>query len=494
MASGVAFSFNKQRASIALISISSFSLFCFAASLDPFLNLWDERFHALVAKNLVQHPFVPTLYDDPVLKMSYDRWDYFHIWLHKQPLFLWQMALSFKLFGYSEFALRLPSVILLTITVLGAFRVGKVLVNQKVGMLTSILIMSSFYLFELISGRGQIDHNDISFLAYTTLSIWSLVEYQNSKKNYWIVLIGLFSGMAILCKWLVGLLVYSGWLLLKAQKKEFKLKQWGDLLISLMITAAIAVPWQIYTMIRFPEEASSALSYNALHFSIPIEGHGGTYLFHFDHFNELYGEYALLLIIPGLISLYLTTAKKELAISLIGMGAIVYLFFTLAATKMTSFPLVASIPVYLSLSAFIYFIFNILTKKIHSRSTVQILFSGVLLLLLLWRFDFKSIKRNYTNETNRTSYREQMIEITEVYKSLKLPDNSVLFNARGHAVQGMFYLGIPVYNEIPTESQVLEIRAKGREVAVFKEDDVPLPEYLTQDNNVRILKCNFTSL
>lgn len=477
-----------------LILILSILVFATAASLDPFLNLWDERFHAVVAKNLVQHPFVPTLYDDPVLKMSYDRWDYFHIWLHKQPLFLWQIALSFKLFGYSEFALRLPSVILITITTLTAFRVGRILIGKEVGLIASLLMITSFYLFELVSGRGQIDHNDVSFLAYISLSIWSLVEYHNSNKKYWIVLIGLFSGLAILCKWLVGLLVYSGWLLLKVQKREFRLKQWGDLFISLIVTAFVSLPWQIYTLIRFPEEASSAFRYNALHFSIPIEGHGGTYLFHFDHFNELYGEYALLLIFPGLITLYLTTAKKELAISLFGMGAIVYLFFTMAATKMTSFPLVASIPVYISLSSFIYFIFKLLAKRVRSRMVVHLLFYGLILGLFFWRMDFKSIETNYMNKPDEKNYRTQMIEITEMYKNLTLPDNSVLFNARGHAVQGMFYLGIPVYNGIPTHVQVMDLKAKGRSVAIFQEANKELPDHLTKDESILLLNYEFSSL
>jgi hypothetical protein len=57
---------------------------------------------------------------------------------------------------------------------------------------------------ELIAGRQALDHNDFSFLTYISLSVWSFIEYQHSGKKIWIFLIGLFSGMAILCKWLVG--------------------------------------------------------------------------------------------------------------------------------------------------------------------------------------------------------------------------------------------------------------------------------------------------
>jgi len=90
----------RYKLSFVFLGLTAFSLFSFAALLDPFLNIWDERFHALVAKNLIDHPLMPTLYDDPVVDMLYDRWDRWHIWLHKQPLFLWQIALSFSFLVY----------------------------------------------------------------------------------------------------------------------------------------------------------------------------------------------------------------------------------------------------------------------------------------------------------------------------------------------------------------------------------------------------------
>ncbi len=35
--------------------------------LDPFLHTWDERYHALVAKNMMVHPFTPMLHVDDQL-------------------------------------------------------------------------------------------------------------------------------------------------------------------------------------------------------------------------------------------------------------------------------------------------------------------------------------------------------------------------------------------------------------------------------------------
>ena len=250
----------KEKLSIVLLILTSFSVYCFAGLLDPFLNIWDERFHALVAKNLMNHMFKPTLYDDPVVNMAYNYWDKYHIWLHKQPLFLWQIALSFKLFGISEFTLRVPDIILGSILVLITYRSCKLLVNERVGYFAGILTLTSIYNIELISGRQSLEHNDFTFLVYISLSIWSLIEYHFSKNKKWIYLIGIFSGMAILCKWLVGLLVYFGWFIIKILNNKFKISHFKDILTSIIITFLVAAPWQIYTFIMFPVEAKAAFN------------------------------------------------------------------------------------------------------------------------------------------------------------------------------------------------------------------------------------------
>jgi 4-amino-4-deoxy-L-arabinose transferase len=56
------------------------------ASGDDYLHAWDERFHALVAKNLMAHPLRPTLYDTPLLPYDYRDWQEAEVWLHKPTL------------------------------------------------------------------------------------------------------------------------------------------------------------------------------------------------------------------------------------------------------------------------------------------------------------------------------------------------------------------------------------------------------------------------
>src|SRR5258705_2354757 len=75
-----------EKLSIILLLLGGLSVRIFTALLNPFLNMWDEQFHALVAKNMMNNPFEPMLYKNPVLAYSDMNWAAGHIWLHKQPL------------------------------------------------------------------------------------------------------------------------------------------------------------------------------------------------------------------------------------------------------------------------------------------------------------------------------------------------------------------------------------------------------------------------
>ncbi len=82
------FYLKKTKTSLWLIILSAFLLRLLLSALDPFLHNWDERFHVLVAKNMMQFPFKPMLNKNPILPYNYTDWSSNNIWLHKQPLFL----------------------------------------------------------------------------------------------------------------------------------------------------------------------------------------------------------------------------------------------------------------------------------------------------------------------------------------------------------------------------------------------------------------------
>jgi len=469
---------------------ASLGIFLLASLLDPFLNLWDERFHALVAKNLLHHPLMPTLYDDPVVQMAYDRWDRTVIWLHKQPLFLWQIALSFRLFGVNEFALRLPSVLMSTGLVYFAYRIGLLVINQRTGYIAGLLTATSYHLIELVSGRTEVDHNDVAFLFYVTASIWAWTEYISTKKKYWILLVGLFAGFGVLCKWMVGLLVYSGWGLYNLMVYRVQIKKYAPILTAFGITVLIVMPWQILIYSWYPAEAQDAMQYNLLHFTKALEGHSGTPGYYFEHFGDLFGKATLYLIFPSIIVFLVNVKDKPYGKALFFMPLVVYLFFSIAATKMPSYPFVIAVLIYLLTASGI-------AKGLEyiQRLYLPVWISGLISILLLaavihLNLQPAKIIDTHILDSSVKSYRQIQSRNKKIFKELKdlLPAETVIFNVKGrHYVECMFYTGFPSYSFLPTEEQVIELLSKGKAIAVFPEQNEVLPLYLTSNRAVSLI-------
>jgi 4-amino-4-deoxy-L-arabinose transferase-like glycosyltransferase len=487
----VLFVSGKSKVSLLFLILGTIAIGVFGALLDPFLNLWDERFHALVAKNLLNHPLMPTLYDDPVVPFQYDRWDRFHIWLHKQPLFLWQISLCFKLFGVNEFVLRIPGIVQEALIVVLIFRIGKLIIKERVGYFSAFLFATSSFVIELVAGRQSLEHNDVAFLFYITCSIWSWVEYLHSKNRYWIIFIGIFSGCAVLCKWLVGLLVYFIWFSYAAFCKPINLKQIKEFLIAVIITTIVVLPWQILILNWYPSEAIQAYKYSSMHLYKVIEGHGGDYWFYLDSFSTLYGKLAPWVILPGLFLLRKKMRDIKLFQILFVLTPIfIYLFFTISKTKMVGYPFVIAPILYFGLGAILDSILCKAERGNISKVLTRIVFIILVALIGWYNIDFQNLKKGHSLNDNGNQFSQMMVKNRDIFKSLKatLPANSVIFNVKGrHYIECMFYSGFPSYNFIPSIEQYNRIKSANRRVAIFVDDVRTLPEWLSNDKTLLVL-------
>lgn len=483
----------KSRLSLFLLIISGLFLCSFVALLDPFLNNWDEAFHALVAKNLLLHPFVPTLFDKPVISYEFTNWCANHVWLHKQPLFLWQMAISIKLFGMNEFAVRIPSILMMSILPIFIYRIGKISLNERIGYYGALLFCSAYFVHESLTGFPSSDHNDIAFLFYITLSIWAWVEYENSQKTYWLILIGLFSGCAILVKWLTGLLVFSGWGLSIIFDKERRnsFSSYKNILLSLIICAIVFIPWQIYIIRTFPNESMHEYSLNAKHFTNVVEDHGGDAWYYFDNLRKIYGgaqwvQYAILL---SLIFLFKNISKKKYKIAFFSFIFIVYSFFSMAATKMVSFCFIVSPIVFLSLASLVENFIIFLKNKLFNRIVVQHFIVVVLLFIIAWlNLDLHQIAYKHTllitqNDNDKRSEKiNDAIFIKAIINKLSSEDY-VIFNCKPQRnISIMFYTNFIAYDRQLDYANYLILKKKRIKLAVI--DNKKLPEFIINDSEI----------
>ena len=110
------------------------------------------------------------------------------------------------------------------------------------------------------------------------------------------------------------------------------------------------------------------------------------------------------------------------------------------------------------------------------------------LLIFFLRIDFGRIRTEHTLWNEENTYSKMLIYNKEIFKSLQLPGNAVIFNVKGqHYVEAMFYAGLPSYQVIPTYYQYQDLKNKGRIVAIFKPSSGNIPDYLQNDQTTIIL-------
>lgn len=241
---------------LVLILLASLSL-NFINLGHPAVKDLDEAYHAIVARSMIDDPLRPTLYATPYLPYDYRNWQGNHVWLHKPPVSLWQIAASLSTFGESNFTLRLPSALLATAAVALTFFIGRTLVNSVAGLVAATLQALSPAILRLVHGRVFSDHVDVAMLFWCELSLWLLVRAATSGKLFDAILVGIAQAIAWMTKSypagfitvVAASLVLAGWRW--RSSLCFTLRQFLAMLIATILAAA---PWTIWCLIHFRQE------------------------------------------------------------------------------------------------------------------------------------------------------------------------------------------------------------------------------------------------
>ncbi len=498
IASVILFQFGKKSPALFLLVTGTFLFGCFVALANNYLSNWDEQFHAVVAKNMIHHPFKPMFYCNPIFDYDYKLWSSNHIWLHKQPLFLWQMAASMWVFGVNIFGLRLPSILQHAILCIFIYRIGKIILNEKVGFYGALFFAIAQYSLEMVSGIYPTDHNDVAFLFYFTASFWAWFEFRNSGSRKWLVFIGLFAGCAFLNKWTTGLLVFIIWgiIILVNKEMRIKIRSYLDLLLSFAVAIIVLLPWQLYIFYAFPSEAKYEFLMNSKHLTETF-GHDGNFWYYFQNMSIQYGTAALIpyFILLSLIVCLIRIKLRDFKIAIAGMVLIVYLIFSIAQTKMISYTNIVIPIAFLSVAALtdtiLVFLFRFVKQKIW-QYTIS---SALVIIISFFLFNIDKVYHNHTygkfNENWVYCYKTtEKKMISRVNETLQEP-NYIVFNTSylsfGYA-SFMFYTDYPAYWFIPDKDQVAAVKNKGYKIAILDFGD--LPDYILADKTITKIKVN----
>ncbi|WP_428355616.1 ArnT family glycosyltransferase [Methyloprofundus sp.] len=172
----------------------------------------------------------------------------------KPPLTFWLTAISFKLFGYSEFAARLPVFLLASIVLWLSYRFAKVILGAEKAAFSSVVLISTA-LFFIASGAVMTDMALCLCISLSMISFWHALNNpsaQQAKKWSYLFFVGM--GLGLLVKGpIVGVLVLLpliAWVILEKQwLAAWQQIPWfkGSALMLL-----IAVPWYIIAEIDSP--------------------------------------------------------------------------------------------------------------------------------------------------------------------------------------------------------------------------------------------------
>ncbi len=99
-------------------------------------------------------------------------------YLDKPHLHFWLAAFSYKIFGVTSFAYKLPSFLFTILGTYSTYRLGKSLYNNEVGKLAALIVASSFA-YMLANNDVRMDAILTAFIAFAT---WQLVELIQHKK------------------------------------------------------------------------------------------------------------------------------------------------------------------------------------------------------------------------------------------------------------------------------------------------------------------------
>jgi 4-amino-4-deoxy-L-arabinose transferase len=190
------------------------------------------------------------------------------------------------------------------------------------------------------------------------------------------------------------------------------------------------------------------------------------------------------LLVPGIVFAYRNIKDRNMFWSLLAMTCFVYIFFSIAATKMPSFTLINGLTIFLLGATTIV---GVLQLVKHAK-TRTLLLALVAIGLFFLRIDLEQLQEKHTVWRDTNHYTRQLASNRRVFKKLQLNENTLIFNVPGrHFVEAMFYTDCMAYDFVPSAKAIKRLKKMGKSIAVFETPNSMLPHYILEDSNIEII-------
>jgi len=295
----------------------------------PNLGSWDEAWYGSIAREMAKSG-----------DFMHSNWNGKPFYDHP-PMGFWIMALTYKIFGISEFSTRLPSVVLGILSIILVYLTGTELFKKKaVGFAAALMLGTSvWYVIRVRSGNL-----DSPFVFFYILTIYLALKSVKNIKLF--PLVGLAFGSLMMTKTLVGIsaLPVMGVIMLPQILKIRKSMLW--LLGGIATFCIVVLPWYINHFQSYPDfidhhflkigtRDKTLESYFTLNYTLPL----------FYLHMGIRKWYYLWILSVGSLIVTLRCIKRNTFIILFWNAVVLYPFLTTDQTHIWHL-----IPVYVPLS------------------------------------------------------------------------------------------------------------------------------------------------
>ena len=250
-------------------------------------------------------------------------------WYDKPPMYYWLVAGAAKIFGMGEFAARFPSALMAVAGVVFLYFAVARLFSVRVGFFSALVLATSLEYFYL--GKAAVTDMTLNFCLM--VSLFSFIE-----KKYWLCY--LFSALAVVTKGPIGLffpgVIAFLYLLLTNGWQELRRM---SIVPGIFLFLAVAGPW--YGLMTYYHGSAFIETFLGFHnvtrFTTP------------EHVSANVWYYFIPVLLVGLFpwtpillqsvwnALTCNRRERPLLLFFLLWAAVVFLFFTVSATKLVSY-------------------------------------------------------------------------------------------------------------------------------------------------------------
>lgn len=261
----------------------------------------------------------------------------------EKPIFLyWLASIAVKIGGLNLWSIRSVSAILAVFGCIMTYIVSRKLYDRRTGLISAFILGTSVLYFAL----GHLLTMDLTVSIFCTACLYAFLlgsaEQDNNRRRAYFWAAAIASGCAVLTKGLIGLvlpaMIIAAWMLVCNQWSVLKR---ASLFSSAILFLLVILPWHVLVSLHNPEFFHYYIvKQHLLRYFTPTVGHPQPFWYYIPIF--IFGFFPWVVFVPQAIKHALPRAwslreqyKNEIFFLL--WAVLIYVFFTVAKTKLTSY-------------------------------------------------------------------------------------------------------------------------------------------------------------